>query len=659
MTRPILEAALGYARLGWRVLPVVAGAKVPATQHGVHDATTDEAKIRSWFEGPRGENLNIGVACGKDSGIVVFDIDPRNGGDHTWELWQQYHGPRPHGPTQYTAGGGMHYVASYVSGIRSAKLADGLDLLSDGRYFVAWPSQIDGRQYVWEDSSSPVEVDLQDEGDDGTTVRPFALPANWLESVTVKKEPVAASAIADGLVRGNRNAGLTALAGAMRRYGLTEAEIHAALVVVNEQRCEIPLPASEVRAIAHSVARYDVESDVAASVGLGDEIAENLLAAHAAKSSHDYFQTWADNFLSQPTPVEWAIRGWVPLEGTTMVYGESGSGKTFLTLDWACHVAMGMPWCGRKTVEGVVVYLAGEGNFGIRQRVAAWAKKHGWPKARRLMVSNRAIDFDNGDTVGEVLRSVREVTQEKVALLVVDTVNNHMAGDENQAKEVRALFNAVNTVGAALGCPVVLNHHVGHGEQAQRRARGSSAFKASLDASVLVENREGAITLTCTKMKDGPTPEPLSGRLEQVTLDWVDSEGEQVIGAVFAQVTEQEAQEQATHAGEVAATRAEARRTDRLEKWRNLFERAWFNAGAELDAEGRPYLSRSALRDFLVATQRSWSSATTDQHMKPTAREGSMLRDLTDTSYLSPVAHGWSVTDNEHAGVLLLTRDAR
>lgn len=643
MTR-VLDAALAYARRGWRVLPVVGGAKIPATQHGVHDATTDEAKIRGWFS--NAPHLNIGIACGKESGIVVFDIDPRNGGTETWELWQQYHGgPPPHCPTQYTAGGGMHYVSSYVSGIRSAKLADGLDLLSDGRYFVAWPSQIDGREYVWEDSSDPTQ------GDD---VRPFVLPANWLESVTARKEPVAASAIADGLVRGNRNAGLTALAGAMRRYGLTEAEIHAALVVVNEQRCEIPLPASEVRAIAHSVARYDVESDVAASVGLGDEIAENLLAAHAAKQSHDYFQTWADSFLAQPTPVEWAIRGWVPLEGTTMVYGESGSGKTFLTLDWACHVAMGMPWCGRKTVEGVVVYLAGEGNFGIRQRVAAWAKKHGWPKARRLMVSNRAIDFDNGDTVGEVLRSVREVTQDKVALLVVDTVNNHMNGDENQARDVRALFNAVNTVGAALGCPVVLNHHVGHGEQAQRRARGSSAFKASLDASVLVENREGAITLTCTKMKDGPTPEPMTGRLEQVTLDWVDSEGEQVIGAVFAQVTEENPAPPTT-----AEDRANERRNDRLERWRNLYERAWWGSGAELDPQGRPYVSRSALRDHLVSSQRTMRAATIEQHLKPSAREGSMVRDLLDTGYVETHEHGWSVIDQGHAGILLMTRDAR
>lgn len=644
----ILEAALAYARRGWRVLPVVHNSKIPATQRGVHDATTDEARIQAWFGSESGSRLNIGIAAGRESGLVVFDVDPRNGGDVTWDMWTQFHGNPPDGPVQCTAGGGMHYLAHYEEGIRSSKLADGLDLLADGRYFLAYPSQIDGRTYSW-DGQSPVEDEH---------AKPFSLPNNWAESVKTKHQAAVPVNLADGLVRGNRNAGLTALAGAMRRYGLTEAEIHAALVVVNEQRCEIPLPASEVRAIAHSVARYEAESDVASDMALGDAAIEELLAAQKA-TVRDYYLTRGTAFLAQPTPVEWAIRGWVPAAGTTMVYGESGSGKTFLTLDWACHVAAGMPWCGARTVEGVAVYLAGEGNFGLRQRVAAWAKKHGRSNLDRLLVSNRAMDFDANEAVSEVLRAVRDCTQEKVAILVIDTVNNHMAGDENLAKDVRALFGAVNTVAAALGCPVVLNHHLGHGENAQRRARGSSAFKASLDSSILVENREGAIALTCTKMKDGPSPEPMHGRLEPVALDWVDADGQPVAGAVFVQ-SEAPPDTREQDRAERAQDRAQAK----LEKWRGWWERAWWNAGAELvsvEGQERPYLSRAALRDWLTQSQRSMTSGTIEQHLKPSAREGMMVRDLTDTGYLEPYqdGHGWTVVDQEHVTALLLSRDAR
>ena len=55
MTINSLQAALGYARLGWRVLPILADSKAPATEHGVHDATTDEAQLRAWHAKSGGE----------------------------------------------------------------------------------------------------------------------------------------------------------------------------------------------------------------------------------------------------------------------------------------------------------------------------------------------------------------------------------------------------------------------------------------------------------------------------------------------------------------------------------------------------------------------------------------------------------------------------
>jgi putative DNA primase/helicase len=52
--------------------------KHPITQHGVNDATTDRNRIRNWWaESP---DANIGIAAGSESGIIVLDIDPRNGG---------------------------------------------------------------------------------------------------------------------------------------------------------------------------------------------------------------------------------------------------------------------------------------------------------------------------------------------------------------------------------------------------------------------------------------------------------------------------------------------------------------------------------------------------------------------------------------------------
>ena len=67
----MLEAALGYAAKGWRVFPLKPREKVPATAHGVKDATTDEATIRGWWG--TWPDANVGYATGY--GVAVVDID--------------------------------------------------------------------------------------------------------------------------------------------------------------------------------------------------------------------------------------------------------------------------------------------------------------------------------------------------------------------------------------------------------------------------------------------------------------------------------------------------------------------------------------------------------------------------------------------------------
>jgi len=121
------EAALTYAAWGWHVLPVVPNGKIPATQHGVNDATTSAEQIVKWWA--QNPDYNIGIAAGERSGILVFDIDPRNGGDISWDMFTEEHGDPPEGAMQMTAGGGIHHVAAYDSDIRSCKLKEGVDLL--------------------------------------------------------------------------------------------------------------------------------------------------------------------------------------------------------------------------------------------------------------------------------------------------------------------------------------------------------------------------------------------------------------------------------------------------------------------------------------------------------------------------------------------------
>jgi putative DNA primase/helicase len=127
-------------------------------------------------------------------------------------------------------------------------LADGIDIKSDGGYFVAPPSRhASGQTYEWEASSEPDDVPLA----------PF--PA-WLAKLIGQPggngdhgEAPASQAIPQG----RRNDSLTSLAGLMRRRGMSQEAIEAALLTENEKHCRPPLDEVEVARIAKSVARYE------------------------------------------------------------------------------------------------------------------------------------------------------------------------------------------------------------------------------------------------------------------------------------------------------------------------------------------------------------------------------------------------------------------
>ena len=59
------------------------------------------------------------------------------------------------------------------------------------------------------------------------------------------------------------------------------------------------------------------------------------------------------------------IKGLIPECSFASIYGPSGSFKSFLALDWACHIATGKDWDGHKVKQGAVLYVAGEGGFGV------------------------------------------------------------------------------------------------------------------------------------------------------------------------------------------------------------------------------------------------------------------------------------------------------
>lgn len=173
------DAACSYADRGWSIFPLQARSKQPVgrlTPHGMNDATTDLARVFAWWEAaPR---LNIAINC-EASGLVVLDVDPRNGGEDGLHEALSQLGPLPRTVEAHSGGGGQHLLFRHPGGSFRREVAPGVDIKCSG-YIVAPPSiHPNGEPYIWSVDGDPEEV------------APAELPERWVTAMRVRKRRVA------------------------------------------------------------------------------------------------------------------------------------------------------------------------------------------------------------------------------------------------------------------------------------------------------------------------------------------------------------------------------------------------------------------------------------------------------------------------------------
>lgn len=232
---------------------------------------------------------------------------------------------------------------------------------------------------------------------------------------------------------------------------------------------------------------------------------------------------WASELPEDEPGLAEIVQGVLTAGGMSCMFGESNSGKSYLATHLALSISRGVPWLGRQTERGAVLYVAGEGAASIRRRVRAY-EKHFGVKAGPFGLIPHALSLLDGSADVEALLPLIEdaaaTVGEPVHLIVVDTLARAMAGaDENAGQDMGRLVRAGDRIRERTGAHVLFIHH--SGKDSAKGARGHSSLRAALDTELecTAEPSSGLHTLTVTKQRDlDGNGQRLSGRFLPVHL---------------------------------------------------------------------------------------------------------------------------------------------
>lgn len=543
MPNPLLDAALAYARRGWPIFPCRAD-KTPMISRedggqGVLDATTDPAIIRAWWE--RYPRANIGLDVG-GAGLMILDLDEYKPGFDRAAVEAALGGLPQTSLRQRSPRGGEHLFYALdkneIAAPSVGKIAPGCDVRSFHSYVLLSPSRTIDGAYTWEGEGKPAfrtdemlriaNTAREKHRDRDNWIIEPDLPENVADAVAWLKKDAKIAVEGQG-----GDAMAYATAAHLKSFGVSEA---LALDLMWEHwnpRCRPPWTADEID---------HLETKVRNGYSYNTSPPGNITAAFRVAKTRAVFQPVAADIpsgrefhagrfrfvdrtgMDHIRAPEWLVHDFITQGGYALLIGARGTFKTFVALDVALSVATGcnFPWDGlwpEVNGAGPVLFAAGEGRPGIRQRIQAWERYH-----RQGRPAEGLILADPVPRVGEDLEPFIEgalkLSPNGYPLTVIDTVGRSMQGVNENAQEHASKFTMlVERLQHELGGAVLALHHTGH-EQGGR-ARGSSVFEADPDTIIRLDREEGAdvISLTMTKQKEAEQwKEPRMARLVKVQL---------------------------------------------------------------------------------------------------------------------------------------------
>lgn len=489
-----LTAALTYASRGWPVAPAhctkpdgscscndrecgkLTG-KHPRTRNGLTDATTDEKQIREWWG--KWPDANVLIRTGKvgERYLVVLDVDQRNDGEENLARLLNENTMLPETPMVVTGGGGQHVFMWSRLPVKSSanQIAPGIDVRGVGGYVIAPPStHVSGRRYEWDVGAHPAET-------------PLAEAPAWFvaraglagERVKVKQSDIAGAEISE-IFEGGRNNAMTKIAGAMRRPGVGERAILAALRIVNDERCKPPLDDWELEKIARSIGRLEP----------GDPVQGDASDPLPTIS-------WVEVFKPLP-PVQWIVKDLAIAPGAvTIIGGAGGGGKTMAMQAMLTAIASGRKvWGHFEVAQGRVVHIDCEqGPHITRERYQRMANSMGVPSVAfpanslalcELPKAKFKADKATEDTLVRVCEGAR--------VAVIDAFRGFFQEAKENDSDARKYLDMLQAVSERTKCamlPIMHSRKVTEDADPRSSLRGSSALFDAAQTVYMFDGTDG------------------------------------------------------------------------------------------------------------------------------------------------------------------------